>query len=87
MRGAIFGNSQLKWLCRERLFLDESVQVCTFSYPGATVRSLREKIDSLPLQQLDFVVVYIGGNNLQNGDKGSAVTKEVLVSMERKGFL
>lgn len=75
MKGAIFGSSQVKWLCRDRLFLDECIQVCTFSFSGATGQALRENIDGLPLKKLDFAAVYIGGNNLQNGDRGSAVVK------------
>lgn len=55
------------------MFLEKSIEVCTFSYSGATVRTLWERIDLLPLKKLDFVVVYIGGNDLQNGGRGSAV--------------
>ncbi|KAM7310044.1 hypothetical protein ISCGN_007004 [Ixodes scapularis] len=78
MRGAIFSSSQLKWLCRDRLFLETSIDVCNFSYSGATVRTLRERIDILPLKKLKFVIVYIGGNDLQNGGRGSAVVQEVV---------
>lgn len=86
MIGAIFGSSQLKWLCRDRLYIDGRVDVCTFSFAGATVLSLRERIEVMSIKKLDFAVVYVGGNDVQNGDKGSALVVEVVVSKNQHDF-
>ncbi|KAG0413156.1 hypothetical protein HPB47_009698, partial [Ixodes persulcatus] len=58
--------------------VEKSIEVCTFSCSGATVRALRERIDILPLKKLDCVEVYKSGNDLQNGGRGSAVVQDVM---------
>lgn len=66
-------------------FLDECIQVCSFSFSGATVQALKENIDGLPLKKFNFAVVYAGGNNLQNGDWGPASVKEEELTTPQHG--
>lgn len=80
MKGALIGSSQLKYLSRDRLLVRSSVEIVTFSFPGATAAGLRDKIRGLRLQRLDWIVMYIGGNDVQNGKTAHAVLRDVSVS-------
>ncbi|KAM7314221.1 uncharacterized protein ISCGN_004006 [Ixodes scapularis] len=77
LRGAIVGDSQLKFLERHRLRLVPSVQVCTFSFPGASTRTLPGYVEQLHLHAEDFIAVYIGGNDLFNGDSADDIATRI----------
>ncbi|XP_064468763.1 uncharacterized protein LOC135383069 [Ornithodoros turicata] len=86
MKGALVGSSQLKFMTRDRLFVDSDVEIVTFSYPGATAARLREKIHRLHLA-VDWIVMYIGGNDIQDGKSAAAVLREVSDTVEvAKGY-
>lgn len=85
LRGVFIGDSQLKFLNRSRLALRSDVQVCTFSFGGATAVSLAEECRRLGLVALDFVVVYVGGNDLSNGRSPFDVSRDITV--RRVGFM
>lgn len=80
LRGALIGDSQLKFLNRTRLRLHSDVHVCTFSFGGATAVRLADKCRQLGLAALDFVVLYVGGNDLSNGRSPLDVSKDIMVS-------
>lgn len=80
MRGFLIGDSQLKFLCADRLYLSSNVTTCTFSFPGATVASLTRKVNTFDFSNVDFVVIYVGGNDLQSGMRSSNCVVDVMVS-------
>ncbi|XP_077506702.1 uncharacterized protein LOC144115943 [Amblyomma americanum] len=64
MRDVPVGNSQLKPLCRSRLRLCPSVETCTFSFGGYDAVHLASAVRRLNLKPADFVILYVGGNDL-----------------------
>ncbi|KAM7299188.1 uncharacterized protein ISCGN_019755 [Ixodes scapularis] len=77
LRGVVIGDSQIKFLERDRLRLVPSVQVCTFSFPGASTRTLPGEVGRLHLHATDFVAVYVGGNDLYGGDSAEAISSRI----------
>lgn len=66
-----------------RVSLHESVRICTFSRRGATADSLVSWFVQVRWRQLDFVVLYIGGNNLTNGLSPHDAVASVLISSDQ----
>lgn len=80
MRGFIIGDSQLKSLCADRLYLSSNVTTCAFSFPGATVAFLTRKVDTLQFSTVDFVAIYVGRNDQQGGMRSSGCVGDVVAS-------
>ncbi|XP_077513186.1 uncharacterized protein LOC144124425 isoform X2 [Amblyomma americanum] len=64
VRGVLVGGSQVKRLCRSRLRLCPSVETCTFSFGGYDAVHLASAVRRLNLKPVDFVILYVGGNDL-----------------------
>lgn len=63
----ILGDSQLRFLTRDRSCLVTDAEVCIFSYDGATTTTSPVLIDRLQLEPVDFTVLYVGGNDISKG--------------------
>lgn len=64
IRGVAVGDSQLKFMARDRIPLRSTVELMTFSFGGSTTETLPELLAGLELLRVDFVAVYVGGNDL-----------------------
>lgn len=64
IRGIAVGDSQLKFMARHRVPLGSTVDFVTFSFCGSTTETLPELVAGLRLQPVDFVAIYVGGNDL-----------------------
>lgn len=79
MRGVLVGDSQLKFLNRSRLQFAKDVSTCTFSVGGANAVTLLTKVQQLHLKSMDFVVIYVGGNDLSDGRDPWDICRDILV--------
>ncbi|KAM7300849.1 hypothetical protein ISCGN_016434 [Ixodes scapularis] len=82
MEGILVGDSQLKFLTRQHLRFTCDVQTCTFSVGGATAALLLTKVRRWLLRRVDFFVVYVGGNDLDNGRRLDEVCRDILDLVE-----
>ncbi|XP_077486219.1 uncharacterized protein LOC144097355 [Amblyomma americanum] len=77
LRGALVGDSQLKFLCSSRLRLSPLVRTCTFSFSGHDAISLAEMIRETRFRHADFVVLYVGGNDLDRADDPREIASHI----------
>ncbi|XP_077484989.1 uncharacterized protein LOC144095056 [Amblyomma americanum] len=77
LRGVLVGDSQLKFLCSSRLRLSPVVRTCTFSFSGHDAISLAEIIPETCFRRADFVVLYVGGNDLDRGDDPREIASHI----------
>lgn len=79
LRGVIIGDSQMKFLNKTRLYLGKNSKVCTFSFGGADAPRLTRKLRIMKFGPLDFVALYVGGNDLANGKPVDDIALDIKV--------
>jgi hypothetical protein len=62
----VVGDSQVKYLTKQRLHLPSKWRVCTWSLKGADIGVLRSKIGDLLHIRVGALVLCVGGNDLKN---------------------
>ncbi|KAL1444023.1 hypothetical protein MTO96_030083 [Rhipicephalus appendiculatus] len=60
--------------CVRTLNAEMSVETCTFSFSGFNAVRLAEAVSTMGFQQVDFAVLYVGGNDLSHA---SVVPQEI----------
>lgn len=79
MRGVLVGDSQLKFLNRNRLQFAQHVCTCTFSVGSADTVTLLTNVQQWHLKSMDFVVIYVGSNDLSYGRDPWDICRDILV--------
>lgn len=69
----------MKFLNSTRLYLGQNSEVCTYSFGGADAPRLTTKLRRMEFGPLDFVALYIGGNDLANGKPVDDIALDIKV--------
>lgn len=59
--------------------MGQNSQVCTLNFGGADAARLTRKLRGMKFEPLDFVALYVGGNDLVNGKPVDDIALDIKV--------